>query len=172
MARDARDRVTIAIHLLLPEKFIVIPRWVLPTALAVMVVPLSIFSPRRVPHESRRRQSCCRDRRRRHLDERLNLVMLAYVIVEQRMKVDGAELVFSSIGIWLTNVIVFALWYWELDRGGPDDRLEDDHREPDLLFPQMVTPGCAKPGWSPQFVDYLYVRSPTQPRSAPPIRCR
>ena len=57
--------------------------------------------------------------------------------------------------IWLTNVIVFGLWYWELDRGGPATRQQASHRQPDFLFPQMSTPGSA-PGWTPAFVDYLY----------------
>jgi len=57
----------------------------------------------------------------------------------------------------LTNVIVFALWYWEIDRGGPDQRALKNHTAPDFLFPQMSTPGCSKPEWAPRFVDYLYI---------------
>jgi uncharacterized membrane protein len=52
---------------------------------------------------------------------------------------------------------VFALWYWELDRGGPEARRTKKHPEPDFLFPQMMTPGCSIVGWTPGFVDYLYV---------------
>jgi hypothetical protein len=59
------------------------------------------------------------------------------------------------VPIWLTNVIVFGLWYWELDRGGVAARLRQNHRRPDFLFPQMSTPGSA-PGWTPDFMDYLY----------------
>jgi hypothetical protein len=54
-------------------------------------------------------------------------------------------------------VIVFGLWYWELDRGGPSARHDPHHREPDFLFPQMATPGAARPDWAPGFLDYLYV---------------
>jgi hypothetical protein len=54
-------------------------------------------------------------------------------------------------------VIVFGLWYWELDRGGPSARHDPHHREPDFLFPQMATPGSARPDWAPGFLDYLYV---------------
>ncbi|MGP0110062.1 MAG: hypothetical protein ACLPR9_14580 [Acidimicrobiales bacterium] len=67
----------------------------------------------------------------------------------------GRTLVFASVPIWLTNVIVFGLWYWELDRGGVAARLRQNHRHPDFLFPQMSTPGSA-PGWTPDFMDYLY----------------
>jgi uncharacterized membrane protein len=67
----------------------------------------------------------------------------------------GRDLVYASVPIWLTNVIVFGLWYWELDRGGPAARQSPNHRDPDFLFPQMSTPGSA-PGWVPDFLDYLY----------------
>ena len=67
------------------------------------------------------------------------------------------ELIFAAMQIWMTNVIVFGLWYWELDRGGPSARCRTSHREPDFLFPQMSTPAAAPPDWAPMFVDYLYV---------------
>ena len=70
-------------------------------------------------------------------------------------KAGGRPLIFASIPIWLTNVIVFGLWYWELDRGGPASRLRSRHRRPDFLFPQMAAYGSA-PGWTPDFFDYLY----------------
>ena len=53
------------------------------------------------------------------------------------------------------NVIVFGLWFWELDRGGVTARLQPVHRRPDFLFPQMTVPGSS-PGWTPGFLDYLY----------------
>ena len=70
-------------------------------------------------------------------------------------RAGGRTLVYASVPIWLTNVIAFGLWYWELDRGGPAARQQPQHRGPDFLFPQMSTPGSA-PGWAPDFLDYLY----------------
>jgi uncharacterized membrane protein len=70
-------------------------------------------------------------------------------------KAGGRPLVYASVPIWLTNVIVFGLWYWELDRGGPAARQSPGHRRPDFLFPQMSTPGSS-PGWAPSFFDYFY----------------
>jgi hypothetical protein len=69
----------------------------------------------------------------------------------------GTLLVFAAMQIWLTNVIVFGLWYWELDRGGPSARCHEQHREPDFLFPQMTLPAAAPADWTPRFLDYLYV---------------
>lgn len=73
------------------------------------------------------------------------------------IKGGGTGLLLSAAAIWFTNVIVFGLWYWELDRGGPYVRRTKRHRQPDFLFPQMATPYCAASGWAPDFVDYLYV---------------
>lgn len=70
-------------------------------------------------------------------------------------KTAGRPLVYASVPIWLTNVLVFGLWYWELDRGGPAVRQLSRHRHPDFLFPQMSTPG-SDPGWTPRFLDYVY----------------
>jgi hypothetical protein len=67
----------------------------------------------------------------------------------------GRALVYASVPIWITNIIVFGLWYWELDRGGPAARTAPMHKNPDFLFPQMSSPGCS-PGWTPHFIDYLY----------------
>jgi uncharacterized membrane protein len=70
-------------------------------------------------------------------------------------KTGGRTLVYASVPIWLTNVIAFGLWYWELDRGGPARRLLASHSRPDFLFPQMGARGC-DPTWTPDFSDYLY----------------
>ncbi len=71
-------------------------------------------------------------------------------------KIVAQNLMQWSAQIWVTNVIVFALWYWELDRGGPIARCEPRHRSPDLLFPQMANPKAAEPGWTPSFFDYVF----------------
>lgn len=71
-------------------------------------------------------------------------------------KITAVHLITWSAQIWLTNVIVFGLWYWELDRGGPMARCLPHRRAPDLLFPQMANPDAAPPDWAPSFFDYLY----------------
>ena len=59
--------------------------------------------------------------------------------------------------IWLTNVIVFALWYWEVDRGGPAARANARKTHPDFLFAQMSSPELVDKDWEPTFVDYLFL---------------
>ena len=68
-----------------------------------------------------------------------------------------SELLLTGAAIWLTNVIVFGLWYWEFDRGGPVARAHAVKQYPDFLFPQMGSPPeLTPPDWEPEFVDYLY----------------
>jgi hypothetical protein len=69
----------------------------------------------------------------------------------------AGPLLTSGASVWATNVIAFALWYWEFDRGGPVQRAEGTPRHPDLMFPQMASPELAAPDWKPYFVDYLYL---------------
>jgi uncharacterized membrane protein len=59
--------------------------------------------------------------------------------------------------IWLTNVITFALWYWDVDRGGAAARALGSAAEPAFLFPEMSNPGYVRAGWYPAFVDYLHL---------------
>ena len=56
----------------------------------------------------------------------------------------------------MTNIIVFGIWYWELDRGGPFNRAAGTVPHPDFLFPQMVSPELSPEHWEPRFLDYLY----------------
>ncbi len=85
---------------------------------------------------------------------------LVYDIVSRHAALGNmtpAQLLFTGGGVWLTNVIAFALLYWELDSGGPAARANARRDRPDFLFPQMTSPDLARPDWEPGFVDYLYV---------------
>jgi hypothetical protein len=70
---------------------------------------------------------------------------------------SAATLLLAGGSIWAANVLVFALWYWELDRGGPADRCHAVRMYPDFLFPQMQQPDLAPRDWKPCFTDYLYL---------------
>jgi uncharacterized membrane protein len=71
--------------------------------------------------------------------------------------VTPGRLLAAGAAIWLTNVIVFGLAYWEFDRGGPAVRAGGREAFPDFLFPQMQDPAVAPPDWEPAFADYLYL---------------
>jgi len=70
---------------------------------------------------------------------------------------NAGPLLTTGGAIWLTNVIVFALWYWDFDRGGPVARAHAVKCYPDFQFVQMTNPELAPPDWEPQFADYLYL---------------
>ncbi len=84
-------------------------------------------------------------------------VLLIRAILEGKAGSSAGPLLTTGASIWVTNVIAFALWYWEFDRGGPVNRAQGSSRLPDLMFPQMATPQLAPRDWEPRFVDYLYL---------------
>ena len=84
----------------------------------------------------------------------------------------GRPLVYASVPIWLTNVIVFGLWYWELDRGGPATRLHTDAPPTRLPLPADVDAGIRPRDGLPASWTTSTPRSRTRPRSARPTRCR
>ncbi len=87
-----------------------------------------------------------------------SLVLVCRHLLEGTQPSTGRQLILSAFVIYLTNIIIFGLWYWELDGGGPGGR--GTHRPPvDFLFPQMNTPAIIteQPNWQPTFMDYLFV---------------
>ena len=69
---------------------------------------------------------------------------------------NNANILLASGGAdWLSNVITFGLWYWDLDRGGAAARARGTGRSPAFVFPEMTHSEYVGPGWYPKFVDYL-----------------
>jgi len=152
--------LAIGLYLVLPQRLIngLGPRWLIPALEGVLLAVLLVVSPRRVSRESIRLRSLAIGLIA--FINVANVVSLAELVNEllnKSAKVHGGRaLIYASVPIWITNVLVFALWYWELDRGGPAARLQTRRRQPDFLFPQMSAPACTAPNWSPSFLDYLY----------------
>lgn len=146
----------LVLYITLPDKLILGPFWVIPGGEAALVLFLSVTSGRHRLEERVTRMLAIVMVGVINAANIASLFLLVRALVGGA-KVDGHELIVSSIQIWLTNVIVFGLWFWEIDRGGPIDRCSPEHEEPDFLFPQMVTPEAARPEWTPSFLDYLYV---------------
>lgn len=145
----------VILYVVLPSRLVVGPRWLLPVLVALPLLPLSA-------------------RRHRHPDEapwirRVVLVLITIVtaanITSVALLVDrllssnvsqGTQLIYSAVAIWLTNVIIYGVWFWEVDRGGPHRRAGTEDLWPDIQFPQMENPEMAPKDWRPHFFDYLY----------------
>lgn len=148
----------LALDFVLPPKLTIGPSWLLPGVEALLLLGLVTAS----PHSNVRRSPL----RRRvaigliALVSAVNLVSLVllvhYLLLGGRE--TGRSLIYSGIALWVTNVLLFGLWYYELDRGGPVARAEKEADYADFLFPQMSSEGAAHspPDWSPRLVDYLY----------------
>jgi hypothetical protein len=84
-------------------------------------------------------------------------ILVAGLVGTSTRDLGGGELLLTGAVLWLVNVIVFGIWFWELDSGGPVARAERPRRAPDFQFPQDENPQLAEPGWQPAVSDYLYL---------------
>jgi hypothetical protein len=150
--------LAIGVQLALPERLAVGPGWILPAVEAALLVGLTAANPVRLERDGIwiRRASLL-------LVAVMSLANAASALLLLRGIIrgdlpDGATGLLAAGGeVYVTNVVAFALWYWELDRAGPMARAAVRQSYPDFLFPQMATPAVAKPGWRPTFPDYLYL---------------
>ena len=86
-----------------------------------------------------------------------SIILLVHLLVNGATPKDAAPLLRAAVHMWVVNVLLFALWYWQLDGGGPLDRPSCTPGDRDFLFPQHTEPALADSGWHPEFLDYLYV---------------
>jgi hypothetical protein len=158
----------VALYITLPPKLTIGPVWIAPLLVLAVLVPLSVLAPRR--HAETRRMRFW------------SIVLIAIVnffnIASIALLIHGffhptraaefssaAPLLRHGSQIWLTNILVFALWFYEMDGGGPETRAHTragDVRAADFLYPQMqvFTAGDrehAFPSWRPRFFDYAYL---------------
>jgi hypothetical protein len=157
------------LYFALPQALIVGPRWLFPASVIVLLVPTAITHAREL-HSLNRIFGFA-------VTGLVTLGMIASVILLvsalPERKESPAELLTSAAVLWATNVLVFTLWYWRLDAGGPharDKRLE--HTDGSFLFPQMTMSREAKEAagemdWSPIFFDYLFLAFNTSTAFSP-----
>lgn len=162
--REPRVPVTIAIAVaiglmaVLPARVANRPRWLVPALAGLLLIGILVANNRIVDWRSRAlRVASLVLIALLSIGTAASAVRLVLDLVQARGIRDPAELLLTGAAIWLTNMIVFGLWYWEFDRGGPAARALAIKQHPDFLFPQMTSPDLAPPDWEPQFVDYLYL---------------
>jgi hypothetical protein len=157
------------LYLALPSYLTIGPRWLFPALIGLFLVP-TVIAHRMGRH---------------HLDRILGFTLTVVVTVEMIVSVilliralpsrreSPTDLLLSATSLWTTNILVFALWYWRLDAGGPHGRdSRPGHAEGAFLFPQMTMLPEAKAAagleaWSPNFVDYLFLAFNTSTAFSP-----
>jgi uncharacterized membrane protein len=148
--------VALAIHFLLPDTVRVTPSWVVPAIGLLFLVPLLAVNPARLNRETTLSKWIS-------VGLALGLATVTQVsivlIIRELIagRATGPAVLLTALAVWMTNVIAFALIYWEIDRGGPVARRIEGYRDDaqqDFRFPQEE-PG-AQPHWMPVFFDYVY----------------
>ncbi len=147
--------VCAGLYLVLPSRLSVGPRWVEPVLLVLLLIPLSIRHHRRPDNDQWVRYLGIVLSAIVTLTNFTSVALLVHHLLDARVT-QGRQLVYSAVAIWATNIIVFGLWFWELDRGGPGVRAGEHPGLPDIQFPQMENPSLAPSDWRPEFLDYLY----------------
>jgi len=87
----------------------------------------------------------------------LYVLILDVVDKTYAVNVGATALLGRGGALWVTNVVVFSLWFWELDRGGAAERAAASGNPPSFGFPEEAMPELAPPGWIPRYPDYLYL---------------
>lgn len=155
----------LVLYVTLPNKVVVGPVWVLPVVLLLILVPLMIISPHR--HQEATWQRWLSIVHIAVLNG-FNVGTIVLLFIWQLSPhpahaVSGAVLLQAAVQIWLTNVIVYALWFWEVDGRGPEIRMhtafEQEPRHADFLFPQMALQPEIRNRikWKPRFLDYVFL---------------
>ena len=150
--------LTAAAQLTIPSAFALGPVWLFPTIEALLLGLLIVTNPGEIRHPHRWLRTVSLG-----LTATMSLSVVASAVELIAGLLDGSvsndpfTLIRVGGTIWLVNVVVMALWYWELDRGGASARARNVRQQPDFLFPQMSSPEFAEPDWEPRFLDYLYL---------------
>ena len=154
------------VYLALPEPLTVGPSWLLLAITVLLLIPIAI-SARRGAHNITRRLTFL-------ANAIITLAMIAALVhlvrgIPEHLETPKA-LLRSAFALWVTNILVFALWYWKLDAGGPLLReLPNGMAKSSFLFPQMMNrgEGSIDPCWVPNFIDYLFLAFNTSTAFSP-----
>jgi hypothetical protein len=152
------------VYLALPEPLSLGPSWLLLAIIVLLMIPL-VISDRRGDHKVTRILTFT-------ANGFITIAMIAALIhlilgIPQHLESPKA-LLRSAAALWITNILIFALWYWKLDGGGPLARegLAGISKS-SFLFPQMVERENTEVSWTPHFIDYLFLAFNTSTAFSP-----
>ena len=150
--------VAVGLQLALPDRYGLNPQWLIPVLELALLVVLTVINPIRLTRATRLgKWASMAAVAGITLDNAISAGLLDHDILTSKASGDAIGLLASGAAIYVTNIIAFGVWFWELDRGGPFARAAGTSPYPDFLFPQMSSPQLAPPHWRPTFLDYLYV---------------
>ena len=153
------------VYLALPEPLSVGPGWGLLLIMVILMVPI-VIADRRGDHKITRALTFT-------ANAIITLAMIASLVnLIRGIQLHTAApttLLRSAVALWVANILVFALWYWKLDGGGPLRRENPNGKSrSSFLFPQMMSrDDSAAPSWTPHFVDYLFLAFNTSTAFSP-----
>jgi uncharacterized membrane protein len=157
----------LVLYFVLPPRLTIGPNWILPAAELVLLAALVAATPRGGRTRKRRRVFAISVTLVATVANLVAVGLLTHYLITGG-HARGADLINGGAVIWCTNLLLFTVWYWELDRGGPVAPDGDQPPlAPDFLFPQMTDEQYAAPGWKPRFGDYLYVSLTNQTAFSP-----
>jgi uncharacterized membrane protein len=145
----------VALYVALPSRLVIGPHWLLPVLVALPLIPLSARKHRRPNDAPWVRVLTLSLIGLVTLANIVSVALLVHHLLRSHVS-QGRNLIYAAFAVWITNVIVYGLWFWEIDRGGPHRRASFDTLLPDIQFPQVGDPSLAPKNWRPRFVDYLY----------------
>jgi uncharacterized membrane protein len=150
----------IVLQLLLPDRYVFGSRYLLVGIEALLLIAMSFTTPKeRIFQSISRRINVFSLIVLTGVANGYSLIEVARQLLQNGRVNNGRELILTAVNIYLTNIIVFGLWYWEMDAGGPGQRARAAKHEQDFLFPQNQNEDFKHPNWRPTFIDYLYVSS-------------
>jgi len=152
------------VYLALPERLSVGPGWGLLAIIVVLMVPIAVSNRRGEYHITRPLVVVANGAIT--VGMITSLIWLIQGIPQHRE--SPMALLRGALALWVTNIVVFALWYWKFDAGGPSRREARTGRlKSSFLFPQMLNEEGRDPDWSPQFMDYLFLAFNTSTAFSP-----
>lgn len=150
--------VALGLYLILPHGLVIGPPYLMPGLEGALVLVLVALNPsKRSGEDAYVRGVALALIGLVNLGNVISVVLLVHAIVSSSQSLTGRALLYAAMSIWLTNTLVFGMWFWELDRGGPGCRRTPKERSPDFLYPQMTATSLGSGDWRPTMLDYLYV---------------
>jgi hypothetical protein len=151
--------LAIALGLVLPNRLVIRPFWLFPSLEGLLLIGLIAANPRRINRTSTllRTGSVLLIALISLANAWSSAELIRGIVTGTSGDNNASVLLARGASVYVTNIIVFGLWYWEWDRGGPVARARGQRPYPDFQFPQMVQQDLASSEWQPNFIDYLYV---------------